>query len=758
MALSPRRAVIRSGKDTVKTSARGQRFVRGKGRFTSDLASRGALHMEVIRSDLPHATVDAVDLSEAASIEGVVGVFEASDLDHVPRIPIRVGPTARLQEHLQPVLAEDLVRYVGEPIAVVLAESAEAARDAALVARIDLKPLRPIAIPDRPSDVDDSLSGPMAEAEGRMGNPGEAFSSADLVIEAEFLTSRRTGLPVETRQLLAEWADDQLHIWGVTKFVDFTRQTLANFFGMPEAAIVVHQVDVGGMFGVRGEVYPEDFLVPWAARRTGRAVRWDEGRREHLVATNQSGEQLHHARLALDDEGRFLAFEDRVVLDMGAYARPIGSRLAHIIVETLPGPYRWTALDLRCRGIATTKPPVGTIRGPAAYETAFVRERMIDIAAGRLAIDPLELRRVNLVRPDAMPFEIPFAGAPHPVTYDSGDYPRTLGAFVEAVGWDSLKQDRDERRARGEAVGLGWSISVIHSGLGKEESVALSLDTSGVFSLRTSAADVGQGLDAALAKIVQAHLGVGSDEVIVESGESVAGLIGNGTFSSRSTIFVGGAALNAVDRLRSLATEKASQLFGTPTEEVRLGLFGAESRTETITWKELAPLTVTGEFRMEEPTYGLAVHLAQVALDLDTGDVRPERLWVGYDCGRAVDRVGVANQLVGGAIAGVSGALHERVYFDDGVPVSVTLGDYGAAVASAIPDVRCFVFELEPSPGNPLGAKGAGEAGTIGAGAAVANAVADAAGEAGEAIYSLPLLPAEVFRLLDAHRREGISR
>lgn len=724
--------------------ARRRRMTLGRARFTGDAPPPDALHLAVVRSDLPRAAIDHIDLPAAGTVPGMVAAFTARDLEPVPRIPIRVGPLPRLERRLQPVLALDEVRYVGEPLAVVVATTPSAAWDAASQVEVGLSPLGPDPNRDGARPPDEVL----VEVEARFGSTAEAFDRAHLVVESEFHTSRRTGLPIEPRQLIAQWRQGELHLWGATKFIDFTRRTLAACLGIEADSVVCHRVDVGGMFGVRGEVYPEDILVPWVSRLTGRPVRWQEGRREHLVSINHAGEQHHVARIAVDGSGRLLALEDRVVLDMGAYARPIGSRLPHIIVETLPGPYRWAAVALRCEGVVTHRTPVGTIRGPAAFETAFVRERLVDMAAARLGMEPVEMRRINLIRPESMPHRLAFDGPGHAITYDTGDYPATLRRFEALVDFESLRRHRDRRRAAGEAVGLGWALTVIHSGLGQEESVVLELDTSGTFVLRTSAAEVGQGLDHTLALLVHRRLEVAADGVRVESGEAVEGVEGNGTFSSRSTIFAGGATLDAADRLRALAAERAAPLLGIPAAGVVLGPEGASGPDQALTWKELAPLTAVGQFRMEAPTYGLALHLAQVGVDLETGAVTAERMWVGYDCGRAVDPVGVVDQLTGAAVAGIGGALQERIVFDGEMPVSATLADYVLPRAGDVPGVTSFVFEVAPSPHNPLGAKGAGEAGTIGAGAAVANAVADAIGRAGDSLRSLPVTAASVFAAL----------
>jgi CO/xanthine dehydrogenase Mo-binding subunit len=718
------------------------RFVWGGGRFTEDLARSDALHLVVVRSDLPHALITGIDVSEALQGPGVALVLTADDLGSLPRIPIRVGPTPRLESRLQPVLAVGKVRYVGEPIAALLADSAAAAFDAAEAIRIDLSPLDPVDTSTGPALWDEDADNTLVEVEARFGPIEEVMAAADHVHDFVFDTSRRTGLPIETRQVMAQWVDDELHLWGPTKFLRFTCCTLADMFDMAPERVVPHRVDVGGMFGVRGEVYPEDYLVAWAARASGRMVRWHEGRREHLLSINHSGEQHHRLRVAFDDSGILRGFADQVVLDMGAYPRPIGSRIPHIIVETLTGPYRWEAVDFNCRGIATTKTPTGTIRGPAAYETTFVRERMIEAVAARLGLSALDIRRRNLIGSAAMPYQVPFEPPAEPIIFDSGDFPELLDRFADLVGYQGLLGEIGRRRSEGELVGLGWGLNLVHSGLGREESVSLVLNEDGLFQLHTSAAEVGQGLDATLSSLLSQRLGVDRDGVMVVSGD--ASVPGNGTFSSRSTIFVGNATIAAVDQMKRLTRERAGLTLGVPAAEVRLTDAGAAADEETLTWKELAPLNATGEFKMERPTYGLSVHLAQVKVDPEIGELRPERLWVGYDCGVALDRTKVAEQLVGAALAGTSGALYERLVFQEAIPVSATLADYLVAHASDGPELHAHVFELS-NPSNPLGVKGAGEAGLIGAGAAVANAVADALRSKGDVITRLPLRSEEIF-------------
>ena len=724
-------------------------LVQGRANFVSDVILPEALYLEIVRSPLANGLIKGIDCGQALARPGVHAILTASDLDEVPLIPIRVGSTPTLEGRRQPVLAGEHVRYVGEPIAIVVADSHQVARDAADDVIVDIEP-EEVSSGWRPGTWEPDEDTLLVELESHLGDISDAFRTATEVVEVALSTARRTGAPIEPRGLIAEWEGEELHLWGVTKFIHFTRRTVAGFFFIDPDKVVCHRVDVGGMFGVRGEIYPEDFLVPWAAKKVGRPVRWDEHRRPHFLAINQSGEQHHRIRVALDSTGSLLALDAEVVIDVGAYSRPIGGRIPHIVIESLPGPYRWGAFRVRCRTVATSKTPAGTIRGPGSFEATFARERAIDVAAHRGGHDPLAVRQRSLLTPLDLPYRVPI-GPPHgELVLNGGNYPAVLSALLDQIGYDALVDERDARRAVGEMVGIGLGPYVVHSGLGGMESVGLELTTEGRFLIRTSASDVGQGLDRMARKVLADRLEVPGSSIDVWSGDSRAHPEGNGTFSSRSTVFVGNAIMDAIEHLTIETSARAAQLLGCRPDQITYAPRGPVSDVGDLAWKDVSPVSVDGVFAMPEPTFGFGAHVAMVTVDGDTGDVRLERLAVGYDCGRAIDRETVIDQLVGGAVMGIGGALYERLAFDDNaIPISGTFADYLLPRARDVPPIQVMVAE-SAAPENPLGVRGAGEAGVIGAGAAIANAVADALGAAGERVRRLPLRPEEVLVALAA--------
>jgi carbon-monoxide dehydrogenase large subunit len=724
-------------------------LVQGQASYVSDVVFPEALYLEIVRSPLASGSIKGIDSRQALARPGIHAILTASDLDEVPLIPIRVGSTPTLEGRRQPVLANEHVRYVGEPIAVVVADSHRMARDAADDVMVEIEP-EDVSIGWGAGIRDSNEETLLVELESRMGDINDVLRTATEVVEVELATARRTGAPIEPRGLIAQWEGEELHLWGVTKFIHFTRRTIAGFFSIDPEMVVCHRVDVGGMFGVRGEVYPEDFLVPWAARKVGRPVRWDEHRRSHFLAINQSGEQHHRIRVAIDPAGSLLALDAEVIIDVGAYSRPIGGRIPHIVIESLPGPYRWGAFRVRCRSVATNKTPTGTIRGPGAFEATFARERAIDVAARRGGHDPLAVRLKSLLTPRDLPHRVPI-GPPHgELILNGGNYPAVLTALLDQIRYNALIEERNARRAGGELVGIGLGPYVIHSGLGGTESVRLDLTAEGRFVIRTSAANVGQGLDRMARKVLADRLEVPGSSIDVWSGDSRAHSDGNGTFSSRSTVFVGNAILDAIKHLRNETRARAAQLLGCRPDQITYAPRGPCSDVGGLAWKDVGPVSVTGVFTMPEPTFGFGAHVAMVTVDGDTGEIRLERLAVGYDCGRAVDKEAVVDQLVGGAVMGIGGALYERLEFDDNaIPLSGTFGDYLLPRAGDVPPIQVMVAE-SAAPENPLGARGAGEAGVIGAGAAIANAVADALGAAGERVRRLPLRPEDVLVALAA--------
>lgn len=743
----------------LRTANEIDRLVRGGHRYVADRIGPQHLWMRVVRSAVAHGTLLDVEIARAREVDGVLGVFTAADIsDPVLTIPLR-NSTPELEQYRQPVLASGVVRYVGEPVAIVVARSPHAAEDGADEVFVDIDPLPAVTHPDqrseRPDDRHDG-TGILAASRSVSGDVSAAFAEADLVVSGRYEVPRLTGAPMEPRGLIAEWHDagETLHLWGPTKYVFFTRRAVAELLDLDPGQVVVHGVDVGGGFGIRGEFYPEDFLVPWAARRLGRPVAWVEDRREHLLSMNHSRQQTHQFDLAVTNDGRLLAFRDVVSIDAGAYSRPIGHRQVPILIHCLPGPYAWEAMEMDVASVTTNKTPVGNLRGPGGTEAGFVRERAIDRAAARLGMDPIELRRKNLVRRDHFPHRIDL-GDGHPIIYDSGDFRGILDRLVDGCGLDDLRAGIDRRRRAGELVGLGVGLFVEHTGNGRTETIRASLGSDGLLTIATGACDLGQGLTAFIIRLCRDELGIGPEYVRVLSGDSRAEVDARGTFGSRTAIFVGNAIAKAMAEVRMIAADRAARTLGVDVTDVHVGEDGFWSGRDFLHWKELAPIEVTATHE-GEVIWGFGGHLAVTAVDPGTMDVEVERLAVVYDCGHVVERQAVEGQLRGGAVFGLGGALLEEIPYDDeGQPLATTLMDYLLPSYEDTPRIDLFPIEDEWAPGNPLGIKGAGEAGVLGVGGAVSNAVADALGAgAGDRITDLPIRPD---RLLDLLADAGLT-
>jgi CO/xanthine dehydrogenase Mo-binding subunit len=727
------------------------RLLTGAASFAGDVDRDGQLYLRVVRSQEAHGLLRGIDTAEALAVPGVVRVLTGADLTVVPRIPLRILSRPQLERFVQPVLAVDKVRYVGEPVAVVVARSAALAEDAADLVAVDISPLPAVVDATGPREVpvwEDAEDDVLCSFVGRDGNVDAAFGEADVVVTEEFSTGRDTGLPLETRGLVAEWADGgrRLDLWGPAKFVKFTRQTVAGWFGIEPENVTCHHVDVGGMFGPRGEVYPEDFLVPWAASVVGAPVKWVEDVNEHLQSINHSRGQTHRVTAAARASGELLGLRVDSVVDYGAYARPIAGRIAELVVEGLPGPYRWGSLDLTCRAIATNKTPAGTMRGPSTFDTTFARERVLDLLAAELGHDPVALRRRNLISVEELPFvqsfgraaaertlpaEDPGHPAPgidlpvHDATYDSGDYHLVLDRLLERVDLAALEEETSRRRRDGELVGHGVACFLDHSGLGREESIRLDLQEGGRFRYLTTASEIGQGLASMIAKVGAEVLGVAEAAIDVVTNDTTEYGAGNGTFASRSTIFVGSAAMDAARQLR----EAAHRELGSAADDAA----GAPD------WARVSPRTVIGRHESAQPTFGFGAHLAVVSMDPGTLHVTVERLLVAYDCGRAIDIDSVRGQLVGAAIQGLGGTLFQELSYDaGGQPQSTTFMDFLVPTLSESPPVETVILELPGTVSNPMGVKGAGEAGIMGVGAAIGNALSAALGQP-SAVTRLPV-------------------
>jgi CO/xanthine dehydrogenase Mo-binding subunit len=755
------------------------RLLRGCGRFGDDVSAAGQAWARVVRSPIAHGRVRRVDLAQARRADGVTAAIAAGDVPAGLAIPVRLAVQGLdLSGYLQPVLAADVVRYVGEPLAVVVADDPYAAEDAAELVEID--------IDDEPAVLDAAEAGrpgsPRLFPAGNVaadftlgyGDTAAAFRQAAHVVEIEVAIGRHSGVPLEPRALLAvpEPRTGALSIFGMTKVPVFNRDVLAAMLGIDENLIHVHAVDAGGGFGVRGEFYPEDYLVPWLARTLGRPVKWAEDRAEHLVAVNHSRQQSHRVAAAFDAQGRISALSDEVMHDNGAYCRTHGIAVPELTVAMLPGPYRVPAYRGRVQVVLTNKTPCGTYRAPGRYEGTVAREQLLDVAADRLGIDRIELRRRNLLGPAELPHRRAMTTLGTDVVLDTGDYPALLAAAAAEVARLGYHDEAGGAGHTGRPRGLGVAVYLEKSGLGPQDTADVAVTETGIVRVFSGGTSLGQGIETVLAQIAADALGVDLQAVDVVNGDTHLQPFGTGSWASRSTVVAGNAVHQAASAVRARATQLAARILeaaeddlvvtdgtvsvrGDPAVAVGLGdvARAAAPASPYLRPGEPAGLAARRRFDVTHMTYPYGVHFAVVEVDPGTGRVRVLRYLVASEVGRAINPMLVEGQLRGGAAQGIGGALLEEFTYDEtGQPQAITLMEYQMPTAADVPPIDVLLAQLAPSPGNPLGVMGAGEGGISAAGAAVASAVRDALGLAG-GVARLPLTPPRV-RSLAAARQD----
>jgi carbon-monoxide dehydrogenase large subunit len=743
-----------------------QRLLRGEGRFVADVRLPGMLEGAVLRSPLAHGRIVRIDAANARALPGVSAVYTAADIGEVPPIPTTIIPKPELFPFFQMPLARDKVRYVGEPIAFVVAKNRYIAEDALELIDAEIEPLDPFIDARRALEpnvplLHEAASNVCDRFEARKGNVEQALREAPHRLRASFATNRHTGIPMETRGLLAsvDKATGLLTMWGPTKMIHRTRKVLSGLLGMPEERIRYIEPDVGGGFGFRGEFFPEDFLVPWAALRLDRPVRWIEDRQEHFMATNHSRQQWHEVELGFDSEGRILAFRDRVMMDMGAYVRPNGLVAPTHTVSSLPGPYRHAAFDFELHCVVTNKTPHGSYRGPGMYEACFVRERTVDMVARELKRDPADIRRINMIGSDEMPYRVGTYEYGHEVVYDGGDYRKALDKALSALGYEALRARQNEERKRGRYLGVGFASFVEPTGIGLSEYARVALEESGKVTLYTGAASIGQGVDTALSQVCADSLGVRIEDVTIRRGDTAVIPTGEGSWGSRAAVLGGSAVHHASHELQSKILDVAAWRLEVPKSRLSLreGRISVEGQpgvslplsqvARTVAAGQLLPpgleaaLDVSHTFSQREDTYAFGSAAALVEVDLATGAVSVLKYVIVSDVGRMINPMIVKGQIVGAMAQGVGGALLEELVFDDqGQILTTTFMDYLVPTASELPaDVEVHILEEYPSKLNPLGVKGAGEGGIVPAAAVIGNAVADALSPLGIEITSLPL-------------------
>jgi carbon-monoxide dehydrogenase large subunit len=743
------------------------RFLRGRGQYVDDLARKDMLHAAILRSSVAHGRIRSIEVTRARALAGVHSVITAKEIgNRVPRVPMRLQPLPDFERFGQPVIAETKVRYVGEAIAVVLADSPGIAEDALGLVETDIEPLPAVA--DRHASAEDRSL--LFEEAGTnlairfravRGDAAAAFAGAPYVRRERFRTQRHMALPLEPRGLLAEWdaARERLIIYGGAKVLFFNRRTLAKQLGLPEAAIEIVENDVGGGFGARGEFYPEDFLIPFAARLTGRPVKWTEDRRENLMCINHAREAECEVEIACTREGTILGLRGHAYVDVGAYMRTNGAVGARNVAQFMSGPYRIPNIDIDVALQLTNKTPVGTYRGPGRFETDFFRERLFDMVAQDLGLDRVAFRRRNLVSKQEMPYQIatitPFESKDE---FDSGDYQVTLDRCLDEVNWPE-KSKLAGKLIDGRYHGLAVGCFIEGGAAGPKESARIVLERDGLYSVYVGSSAIGQGLETVFAQIAADALEITIERIRgVFHGSTSYVNDGYGAYHSRSVVMGGSAILDAAAKLRDAIRTWAAQRLNCQASAIEIveGVKAVGPGGNSIALNELSgeSISAEGAFLNKKHTYTYGAHAAHVAVDPKLGHVDLLDYVVVADCGRIINPLTVHGQTVGSVVQGLGGAMMEHLVYDqDAQLLTGSLADYLIPTASDFPNIRAVMLEQHPSPINPLGAKGAGEGGIIAAGGIMANAVANALSALHVQPRELPLTPTRIWELVQAAPR-----
>jgi aerobic carbon-monoxide dehydrogenase large subunit len=738
-------------------------LVTGRGQYAADLHRPGQLWARIVRSPVAHGAIVSVDLEAVRDMPGVIGAYASGDAPELAaaRIPPRLeaGEESPIPGWgLQPIIASERVRYVGEPVAVIvatdpyLAETAaqqvwvEIDEEDAVLDAIDALEDRVLLHPDQGTNVNVDMrfaGGVDVDA---------LLARADIVISERFYEHRHGSTPLETRGFLAEVGDDgRLTVWGAAKVKHFNLRAVAGVLGLSPLQLRFVEPDVGGAFGARGELYPEDYIIPWLALKLNRPIKWVEDRAESLVALNQSREHYIDIELGATADGRLLGFRSRNVTSLGAYMRTNGIVPPMLCAQSMHGPYTWQGFDARALGVLTNKTPLGTFRGPGEVEATFARERMLDILAGRLGVDPVELRVRNLIAAEAIPHTVSFGPEEDDaLRFGSGNYPEQLGRLLDHMSYPSLRERVGSREDPETSIGIGVACSVSESGVGHSEWARVVAETDGSFTAYVGVAAVGQGIRTALAQVLADQFEVPMDRVRVTHADTDEVEEGEGAFGDRGMIFGAGAVLAAIADLRLQACRALAERNGEDADGIEATGDAVVSGGERWSLGELGVAGV-GRFEPGGPTWlSFCAAVAVVAVDLPTGRVTPLRYAGCYDPGLAVNPLMLEGQFTGAAAQGLGGALLEESSYDStGQPLSTTFMDYMLPTMAEIPEIESLILEY-PEPTTPLGVKGGGNSGIICTHAAMANAVSDALRRYGAQVTSMPLRADAVRALIRA--------
>lgn len=760
------------------------RLLRGLGQYVDDIDLPGVVHLAAVRSPYPHARITSISTEIAQKMPGVVGVYSAADIEPVNRPwPVHLAHKG-LRAQVERILPVDKVRYVGEPVAFVVAESRYLAEDACAAVEVEYEPLPGMGTARRALELGEAIhegnpDNIAAHVVQRTGDLDKALQTAPHTLTETYEVRRGGGHSMEGRATAARY-DPSLGtytVWDATQTPHAARRLYSLIYGIPEEQFrVIAPPDVGGGFGPKAQRYPEEMALPWLARQLGRPVKFIEDRYEHFLTCTMEHPQQHVIDVAFDEDGVILGLRDIFTSDMGAY----GSSLIVPTIAgcTVPGPYRIPNLHIEFTAVFTNKVPQSAVRGAGRPQGVYVMERTIDRIADYLGLDPAEVRFRNLIQPDQFPYAVGLTFRDgSPLTYDSGNYPELLKKGLDLIDYPAQRRSQAEKRAAGVYRGIGISVGLEGVGLGPFEGATVRLENSGRATVILGAPPQGQGFQTTYAQICAEYLGVDFDQIDVVTGDTSTIPYGIGTFASRVMANAGPALATAATEVRTKLLESAASMLEAAPEDLEIGngqirVRGMQSgvsiaevaqasnvgRPGISMAKDMVPgLVASSYFNPERAGYSSSVQVCVVDVDAGTGEVEIVDWAVGHDCGRIVNPLLVEGQVLGGIAHGLSNAFYEEaLYEEDGTPLTVSYLDYPIPSAREMPWIKLYHIETS-SPLNPLGVKGAGEAGTLGVPAVIAAAVEDALRPLGVRVKDCPLSPAAIGDLIREAQEEGTA-
>ena len=755
-----------------------RRFLTGRGRYVDDLRFADLLHAAIVRSPHAHARIAAIDGRRPLAMPGVVAVLTMADLPECDAAVPPLVPSPRLRPYAHPAIAAATARHAGEAVAVVVADDIYRATDAAQAVDVHYDVLPAAATVDAalatgaPRVFDEWPDNAAGPSDGVVGDVARGFGDAHVVVEARLGVPRLAAMPIEPRGVLVqpEAPDGRLTIWTSTQVPFAVRAAVAAALGLAEEQVRVIAPDVGGGFGAKGHVYPEDVLLAAVARRLRRPVKWIETRREHFLATAPDRDQRHHARLGIARDGAIAAVETEFTRDGGAYP-VIGDVISLNSINHLPGPYRIPNLKGSAVNVVTHKTFSAAYRGAGRPEIAYVLDRLLDRAARRAGLDPAVLRQRNLIRADEMPYTTGLRYRDGvPIVYDPADYPAAFDRLLASFGYDEWRATQKTRRGAPRPIGIGLSAYLEGTGIGPFEGADVKIDPSGVVYLQIGVSSQGQAHETTLAQVCAAELGVDADQVVVVGGDTAVVGYGNGTIASRVAAVAGPAVARTAREVARKARLVAGEMLEcAPADVVLTGgrahvagmtergvdisrLARASLRSPTLLREGAPGLHACAFFRPETVTWAFGAHACALEVDVETGALRLLRYAAVHDCGRPLNPMVVEGQLHGGIVQGIGAALAEELVYDDaGQLLTGSLMEYGVPKADQVPPLEVIALDF-PSTRNELGVKGVGESGIISPVPAIANAVEDALADRGVEITRVPLTPASVWEALQRAR------